>query len=285
MEQDETQLLPDENLNFLSKWASESNLETLRSHVLKIWEICKKNYHTYVCIERLMFLNPRLIKNFGYKSLLDVIKPTEGKPAPKVADIGCCFGQDIRQLILEGISTKSIYAIDLHDGYWNAGREFFMDNLVHSSTRLDGITTVFGDFAVPYPLPEEATDRIVDSLKGNFEAVICQMVYHVLSKEQAENLTKRMFSMLKPGGVLIGSCVAVACEDATSWAPTPRGEGVRLLQSSKSLNELLSLNDFVDIEIRQAETGANWKKVPLPIELAKPDVKKCRLEFLAYKKK
>ena len=288
MEEDPKTLIPDSDLEFITKWTSESNLETLRSHLLKLWQTCKEKYHTYVCIERFMFLKPRLPYHVAYKSLLEKLKSPDSKQIPKkVIDVGCCFGQDIRQLILEGVETKNIYAVDIHDGYWNVGREFYMDNLSHLSTRLDGITTLFEDFAKPYPLPAECTDRVVDSLTGNFEAVVCQLVFHVLTKEQTENLIKRMCSMLKKGGILIGTCLG-SKEDATSWAKTPTGEGVRYLQSLKSLNELLGENGFINIDVKEIETnqeGKKWKSQNVPqMPEGHADVKKCRLEFVAYKK-
>ena len=157
---------------------------------------------------------------------------------------------------------------------------------MHNSKRLNGITAIFGDFAVPYPLPEQITDRLVDSLTGNFNGVICQMILHVLSKEQTENFMKRICSMLKPGGILIGSCVGSE-EEAVSWAPTPRGDGVRFLQSVKTLNELLLRNGFNEMEIKQMPKGAEWRNknaMPKGPE-NQPEVKKCRFEFVAYKAK
>jgi len=287
MEEDPKTLIPDEDLEFISKWTSESNLETLRFHLLKLWRICKEKYHTYVCIERFLFLKPRLQKHFAYKSLLEKLKSQDSQIRKKVIDVGCCFGQDIRHLILDGIETKDIYAVDIHDGYWNVGREFYMDNLSHLSTRLDGITTLFEDFAKPYPLPAECTDRVVDSLTGNFEAVVCQLVFHVLTKEQTENLTKRMCAMLKKGGILIGCCVGSA-EEATTWAVTPTGDGVRYLQSLKSLNQLLNDNGFIDVDVQKLETNPEaakkWKNNIPQMPEGHADVKKCRLEFVAYKK-
>jgi hypothetical protein len=33
-------------------------------------------------------------------------------------DIGCCFGQDTRQLILDGVPANSITSTDLTPDYW-----------------------------------------------------------------------------------------------------------------------------------------------------------------------
>ena len=164
-----------------------------------------------------------------------------------------------------------------------------MDQLSHSSIRLDGLTTLFDDFAQPFPLPESCTNRVVDSLSNHFTAVLSQMVFHVLTKEQSENITKRMHSMLKKGGVLLGCCMA-SKEEATSWAKTPKGDGFRFLHSIKTLTELLTEVGFVDVEVREIksnpEMAAKYKNsacVPHMPE-GQAEVKKCRLEFVGIKK-
>lgn len=286
-EPDPLTLLPDPDLDFLSKWTSCADLPLLRSHVLSLWQICKSHYHSYRCIEHLMFLRPRLSRHFGYETLLKKLK----EAGATVMDMGTCFGQEVRNLILEGVDQKSITVSDIHDGYWNAGREFFMDNLAHASTRLDGITTVFDDFAQAFPLPEGSTNKLVDAFQLHFNAVICQMVFHVLSKEQTENLTKRLSRMLKSGGLLIGSCVG-SDQEAGSWGFTPKGDGVRFLQNEKSIFELLESNGFENIEIRKISMGGpeakqrseKFKTQPIPLPEGALELKKCRLEFVAVKK-
>lgn len=286
MEEDPIQIISKIDLEFISKWTSEPDIEKLRSHIINLWLLCKKTYHSYRCIERMMFLNPRLPKHFAYQTFIKILKESD-KSKKKFLDLGCCFGQEVRQLILEGIPTNSITAADIHDGYWNVGREFFMDNLSHLSTRLDGVTTIFDDFAQKYPLPVDATNRIVDSLTNNFDAIICQMVFHVLTKEQTENLVRRMCSMIGKGGVLIGSCVG-SKEEACSWGVTPKRDGVRYLQSMKSLFELLSENGFEGVEVKEIqinpEMAQRWKKEEIQTGEGQKEIKKCRYEFIAYKK-
>ena len=88
-EEDSTKLISDEDLEFISKWTAEPNFETLRAHVIKLWMICKKNYYAYRCIERFMFLKPRLPKHFAYQSLLGKLKSSEPSQNPKkVVDPG-----------------------------------------------------------------------------------------------------------------------------------------------------------------------------------------------------
>jgi len=226
----------------------------------------------------MVFLSPLLKSHhFGYQSLLDKLKPSEnGDSKKKVADIGCCFGQDLRQMILDGIDPKSIYAMDVHDGYWNAGREFFMDTLEHGSMKLSGVTAIFGDFALPYPLPEECTNRVVDSLKGNFDAIIIQAVLHCLSWEQNDNFIKRISSMLKPGGILIGATMSTE-EQNVLLMSFQQGKANRYAHSVKSLNELLNSNGFTNVETKDFPLLEEFKNTS-------SNEKRSMLIFMAFKK-
>lgn len=35
----------------------------------------------------------------------------------RIADVGCCFGTDTRKLLLDGVHSEDIYAVDIHDGF------------------------------------------------------------------------------------------------------------------------------------------------------------------------
>ena len=284
-EENPSELILDEDLQFISKWTLEFNLPKLRDYLFKLWLICKKSYHAYGCINAFVFLHPLLLRHFGYQALLAKMKSEPTATPKKLIDVGCCFGQDVRQLILDGVSPKDIFAVDIHDGYWNVGREFFMDNLSHGSTRLDGISTIFDDFAQTYPLPAECTNKLVDSLKNNFDAVVCQNVFHVLTKVQTENIVKRICAMLKPGGILIGVCIGSKGE-AMDWMPTPNGDGNRYLQSLKSLKELLEENGCGKNEINELDLEKDlperWRKRIHAFQ-KETEIKRCALVFVAYK--
>lgn len=284
-EENPSELILDEDLQFISKWTLEFDLPKLRDHLFKLWLICKRNYHSYGCINAFIFLHPLLPRHFGYQTLLAKMKPEPTETPKKLIDVGCCFGQDLRQLIVDGVSPKDIFAVDIHDGYWNAGREFFMDNLSHGSTRLDGISTIFDDFAQSYPLPADCTNKIVDSLKNNFDAVVCQNVFHVLTKVQTDNIIKRICAMLKPGGILIGTCIG-SMGEAMDWMPTPNGDGHRHLQSVKSLKELLAENGCGKNEINELDLEKDiperWRKRIVAFQ-KETEIKRCALVFLAYK--
>lgn len=284
MEEDKTKLITDEDLDFLSKWTRESSFESLRAHVLSLLDLFKsQKHHIYVCIDRMMFLKPRLPRHFYYKQFLDQMKSNDKNT---IADLGCCFGQEVRNLIFEGISPRNIFAIDLCDDYWNVGREVFMDNVKDSALKLQGVTTVFGDFAQKFPLSEEVSNRIADSFKEHFSGVVCQMIFHVLSQEETENFVKRMFAMTKNGGIIIGSCLGTS-EEPTSWAPTPKGDGLRFLHSVKSLGELFKTAGFFEYEVIENKLNTEGKSkstVAPKMPEDKKDVKKCRLEFFARKK-
>lgn len=70
------------------------------------------------------FLKPRVTEHPHYAELLVSCKAQQcmdsnrGKPL-KIVDLGCCFGQDTRQLIIDGIPPSSVTAIDIHNGEGN----------------------------------------------------------------------------------------------------------------------------------------------------------------------
>lgn len=52
-------------------------------------------------------------------------------------DIGCCFGQDTRQMILNGIPQSSIKATDITPQYWSA--TFFCRTLPNDGQRIPAL--------------------------------------------------------------------------------------------------------------------------------------------------
>ena len=43
-------------------------------------------------------------------------------------DVGCAFGTDIRQFIIDGVEQNQLYGIDVTDTFFNLGLELFGDN-------------------------------------------------------------------------------------------------------------------------------------------------------------
>ena len=239
---DDVPVLTDEMLSFYRRWTGEEEVDL--TFIISNWRSLKQKFHTFRCIQGMMYLNPRARRLSGYARLLESIASTEKTRGQlKVADAGACFGQDVRQLILDGVPATCITAFDLHDGYWKAGLELFKDE---KSSKLDGVKAIFFDLTLPHGHPE-AVERTHPSEVASYDFIILQAVLHTLSLDEQRSALARLCLLLKRGGVLIGA--TGGSDTPQSWFLTPNGKAPRYLQSPSSLRALL-----LDVGFSQADT-------------------------------
>lgn len=180
----------DSQLQFLSQWTGNYNIGDVRDHVSRTWISVVADFHAYQCIEKFKFLTPRITTHFRFESLAQFLRLCENEF--KLADIGCCFGQETRFLISQGFSSSNFFALDVHDGYWKAGLRFFQDCPISAQGKLHGVKTCFGDFAgEEIPSNDETGD-----MTSLFDCVVCLSVLHVLTRAQSEQMLKNTFKML-----------------------------------------------------------------------------------------
>jgi len=257
--------IKDEQLAFFVAWtgadnASEPAKAANRKHIIDSWLSVKSKFHTYRCIQSLSYLSPRSQRLEAYQLILDVLKKgEEAASSLKIADIGCCIGQDIRQLILHGVKPSCITAIDIHSGYWEAGLTLFKDDVcaeeVEGKGRLSKVRKCFFDMSLPMHAKGTIESTDFEAIES-FDFVILQAVLHTQSLPSQTNTLKRIFDLLKSGkGVLLGA--TGGSEIATEWALTPDGKNSRYLHSIESLTTLLTSIGFKHISIKD-KTG-EWK--------------------------
>ena len=238
---DDCTILPSQ-LNFYFEWQNQPQakraIDSAVEHVTQVWREVKKEYHTYRCVQSLSFLVPKVQRFEAYPKLLDLLV-TQKKV--KVADIGCCFGQDIRRLILDGIPPDMIYAIDVTPGYWQAGLRLYNDK-ERNNHDIASVKTLFCDLCAE---EEEGGDVLEPA---SFDCIILKNVFHVLSFVQATRLIHRMAKMLRPGGFVMGICVG--SEIGREWALTPDGQERRYLHSVESLSKLFTAANFTPASVR-----------------------------------
>jgi len=241
---DEEPVLSQEQLCFYSKWTGQpADIEFIVAN----WRALKKRFHTYRCVQTMSYLVPRTKRLKAYNQIL--IKFEESKEV-KIADFGCCFGQDCRQLIMEGIPPSQITVVDIHDGYWTSGLELFRDDAVANS-RLQGIRECWFDISLPFGHPLSIESRFPDDV-GKYDFVILQAVLHTLSLEQHKLALSRILRLLKKGsGVLMGA--TAGAEKAQQWVLTPDGQSRRYLHSQVSLFELLCELGYSNVQVAEQQ--------------------------------
>lgn len=259
-----------EDIAFLKDWLGQrfslDDLELLQT-VMAIHNDILSTQHVYRCIATFSYLKPKSRSHPLYESVLNCAKLKE--KAFSILDVGACFGQESRGLIVDGIAPTSIWVVDLHDMYWQAGLRLFLDD--RDPSRLTGLHTSFGDWAKPF----NATDEdIASPFVGKFDAVLCQSVLHVLSREQSREMLLRLLHVLCAGGVLLGGAVG-SC-DPREWARTPDDTAPRWLYSASSLSdELRDVGFRGDISVTEKSQWGDSSEGE--------DSHKRRLEFAAVK--
>lgn len=266
------------DLIFISKWIGNRLSQVdLLNHVKTIHSEVLASEHVYRCICEMQYLSPRAsdFAPVSYQKVIELSK-THGKDF-RVIDIGCCFGQETRGLIMDGIPPECIVATDVHDYYWKMGNKLFMDDSIISNNQNSlsaaAVQTIFGDFTTPLT-GNEATD-ISGHMEGKFHAILCFAIFHVLSKEQSERMITRLFHILKSDGMIFGYA-AGSMNAPREWGRTPNNTATRWLYSCESLEEMFKSKGFRNISVQRRERDV--KIIPSEIE---SDI--GLIEFTAYK--
>eukprot|EP01097_Dermamoeba_algensis_P007014 TRINITY_DN4390_c0_g1_i1.p1 TRINITY_DN4390_c0_g1~~TRINITY_DN4390_c0_g1_i1.p1 ORF type:complete len:281 (-),score=54.69 TRINITY_DN4390_c0_g1_i1:347-1189(-) len=264
----------DESLAFLSNWTNVKDLNILRSHVLKFWTNNKAKYHTYRCIQELMFLQPRICLHPFYEQFIQKIKSPSS--TSRVIELGCCFGTDARFLLSQGVPADRLVVTDLHSGYFDLGKELFTlpssSNEQSQENKLAQVQATFGDMAASHDEVEGAINVHKLGFESHFDYASCFAIFHVLSAEQTLNFIKRVLRMLKPGGVPFGW--SVGSLQPGEWAKTPKGDAPRYLHNADSLKALLLETGFSSAHV----DSIAHRNSPIQME-----ENKCRLVFTATK--
>ena len=160
----------------------------------------------------------------------DIIK--RGRGGATILDLGCAFGQNLRLLAADGVSTSRMYAVDKSAVLWNLGFDLFRDQ---QKMEAKFIQTDFCDRSSDLQLLQGQTDIII----------ACQFL-HLFSWEKQIEASKRIVELSRPGSMLIGYQRAQeqAQETARPW-------GLMYFHSAESFQRMWS-----QIE---DETKTKWK--------------------------
>lgn len=160
--------------------------EEVEDHVLKIreaaWEI-----FPYPCIGRFRFLDLGFTKSAEYPEVLKRLQEGE-----RFLDIGCCFGQAIRQLVLDGAPSENMYGSDLRGEYMELGYDLFGDRDTLKST------FITADIL-------DATSPLAE-LKGTFDIIFAGSFFHLWGYEDQTKVSKLVVELLRPrkGSMIVG---------------------------------------------------------------------------------
>jgi hypothetical protein len=203
----------------------------LRRQRKQAWEVAP-----YPCISGFAFLTLGLSKNPQYAAILERLKSSTGygDQEQKLIDIGCCFGQDVRKLAFDGVSTSQLAGTDLQSELLYLGFGLFRDQDKWSPTAFFCMD-IFN-----------AADR------EKFDIVHIAMFLHLFSRPRqiaacTQIVTKILSS--KPGSMIVGS---------QGGSINPRAVPSRRDPSKETfLHDVQSFKDFWE-EVGD-KTGTKWR--------------------------
>jgi SAM-dependent methyltransferase len=99
-------------------------------------------------------------------------------------DLGCCFGQEIRQLVLDGAPSDNTYGSDMFAEYFSVRYDLFNDKERLKTTFVAG--DIFDDSS---PLRE---------LAGTVDIIYTGAFFHLFSLEDQENIVHRSIQLHTP---------------------------------------------------------------------------------------
>ncbi|TQN67441.1 Methyltransferase ausD [Colletotrichum shisoi] len=162
--------------------------EDIIDHVLttrdKIWDV-----FPYPCIGEFHFLDFNLSRRPGYPHMIAKLQD----PDARHLEIACCVGRDLRRLVHDGVDSAKTVAIELEQGYIDAGYELFRDR--------DTLRTRFVNADM---LDDRSAE--LDALEDSFDTADLGLCLHLWNREEQMVVLGRVIRLLKqkPGVVILG---------------------------------------------------------------------------------
>ncbi|PMD12413.1 hypothetical protein NA56DRAFT_613500 [Hyaloscypha hepaticicola] len=159
----------------------------VEDHVYKIrdeaWSV-----FPYPCIGGFRFLDLAIAQSPDYPTILKRLKTGH----ERFLDLGCCFGQEIRRLVHDGVPQSSIYGADLRPEFFELGYKFFRD-----------VDTLKVKFLAADIFDIEST---LKDLEGTIDIIYAGSFLHLFNYEQQVEVCKRIVKLLreKEGSVVVG---------------------------------------------------------------------------------
>ncbi|KAJ5606344.1 hypothetical protein N7510_009125 [Penicillium lagena] len=175
-----------ESIELLEHYAGVSKND-MEKHIYSIrdeaWDIMP-----YPCIGAFMFLTLRLCALPEYPALLSRLKNGH-----TFLDLGCCFGQDIRKLIFDGVPADQLLGCDYERSLLEVGFALFHDKDTMFNRFIDA--DFFDDHGKLF------------QHKQTFDIIHIAMFLHLMNRHTQLLAIDRIFSLIskKPGSLIMGS--------------------------------------------------------------------------------
>ncbi|KAG1745264.1 hypothetical protein EDB19DRAFT_480808 [Suillus lakei] len=185
----------------------------LKQHIL---DIQAKAYKVapYGCIYLFYFTRRKLSGLPAYQQVLRLGRECKN---PIFLDIGCCFGNDIREVVHDGFPAARAIGTDLRQELWSLGHDLFK-----SSPETFPSHFVGGDAFNPeilavappasmqtagVPTPDLSKLTSLNPLHGSVSAIHATAFFHLFKEDQQLHMARALAGLLsaEPGSIILGA--------------------------------------------------------------------------------
>ncbi|KAI9830511.1 MAG: hypothetical protein M1819_005469 [Sarea resinae] len=145
----------------------------------------------YPCIGHYRFLNLTLLTHPMYSSILHRLSQD---PSNLYIDLGCCFGQDLRQLVADGVRSEQLIGLDIEASLMELGYDLFMDRETLKSRFL--VADIFrgAEQGEPWTSLEQKKADIVH----------CSAFFHLFPLAEQLHVAKIIARLVRANGIIVG---------------------------------------------------------------------------------
>ncbi|KAJ5731789.1 uncharacterized protein N7483_006297 [Penicillium malachiteum] len=145
----------------------------------------------YPCIGHYRFLNLTLRIHSLYESILTRLK---SNPSSHYLDLGCCFGQDLRQLVYDGVPSAQLIGLDIEGPLLDLRYELLLDKEALASR-----------FLVANIFEGESQGELWTSLvTDGVDIIHCSAFFHLFPLEAQKKAAKIIGALVRKGGMIVG---------------------------------------------------------------------------------
>lgn len=209
-------------------------IHTLRSDGRLFFELCADcvqrdeafTIYPWPCIGQMRFLRLTLSSYPSYPRILSRLKAADDPCS--LLDVGCCFGQDVRKLVVDGVPSDRVVGLDLAPQFYNLGRRLFRDDV-----EVNGRPVLEFDFYA-----RDITDDAADwaPLQNRFDVLNLTSFLHIWNWDTQVKVACRLVSFFRkrPGVFAVGSSLG---SRVGGEFPNLEGDGTNFRQSPETFEK------------------------------------------------
>ncbi|KAI0196931.1 hypothetical protein F4808DRAFT_463830 [Astrocystis sublimbata] len=171
----------------LEKYSGITSCEVVE-HVNQIREEGFKA-NPYPCIGLYRFTNLTLVTHPLYATIVARLK----RPDTTYLDIGCCFGQDLRQLVCDGVPSEHLVGLDIEAPLIELGYALFRDR-----------KTLRSQFLIADVFKGASQETWAALQRRGVDVLHCSAFFHLFPLEQQLEAARELVALVKVGGVIVG---------------------------------------------------------------------------------